>query len=56
MNTAQVRITLKRKPQSSAYYFVRKKKKNTIVCGVNRYTIVVKSGVGSLLIGYGFCK
>jgi len=45
MNTAQIRITLKRKPQSSAYYSV--KKKYRIVCGVNCYTIVVKSGIGS---------
>jgi hypothetical protein len=49
MNTAQVHITLKRKPQSSAYYSV--KKICRIVCGVNRYTIVVKSGVSSLVIG-----
>jgi hypothetical protein len=49
MNTAQVHIILKRKPQSSAYYSV--KKKYRIVCDVNHYTVVVKSGIGSLVIG-----
>jgi hypothetical protein len=49
MNTAQVHTTLKRKPQSSAYYSVKKKHK--IVCGVNSYTIVVKSDIGSVVIG-----
>jgi hypothetical protein len=31
-------------------------KNHRIVCGGNRYTVVVKSGIGSVAIGQGFCK
>jgi hypothetical protein len=55
INTAQVHTTLKRKPQSSAYsvyIYIKKQNKQTnrIVCGVNSHTIVVNSGIGSLVI------